>query len=82
MKNNYEAEIKACLEKYETILREQIARAERMEQDAGAVDFTKKEKIIIFLPAILGLGCVRVTNSWHCPVVHWLSTMWPLLRLQ
>ena len=45
MNTNYEAEIKACLEKYETILREQIARAERMEQDAGAVDYSKKDKI-------------------------------------
>ena len=44
---NYEAEIKACVEKVETVLREQLARAERMEQDTGAVDYTTKEKVVI-----------------------------------
>ena len=63
MNNNYEAEIKACLEKYETILREQIARAERMEQDAGAVDFTKKEKIIIGLIGGDGIGPIIMKQA-------------------
>ncbi|MBQ1211945.1 MAG: isocitrate/isopropylmalate dehydrogenase family protein [Clostridia bacterium] len=63
MNNNYEAEIKACLEKYETILREQIARAERMEQDAGAVDFTKKEKIIIGLIGGDGIGPIIMESA-------------------
>ena len=63
MNNNYEAEIKACLEKYETILREQIARAERMEQDAGAVDFTKKDKVIIGLIGGDGIGPIIMESA-------------------
>ncbi|MBQ7011006.1 MAG: isocitrate/isopropylmalate dehydrogenase family protein [Clostridia bacterium] len=63
MKNNYEAEIKACLEKYETILREQIARAERMEQDAGAVDYSKKDKIIIGLIGGDGIGPIIMESA-------------------
>ncbi|MBE6641024.1 MAG: isocitrate/isopropylmalate dehydrogenase family protein [Ruminococcaceae bacterium] len=63
MNNNYEAEIKACLEKYETILREQIARAERMEQDAGAVDYSKKDKIIIGLIGGDGIGPIIMESA-------------------
>ena len=63
MNTNYEAEIKACLEKYETILREQIARAERMEQDAGAVDYSKKDKIIIGLIGGDGIGPIIMESA-------------------
>lgn len=63
MKNNYEAEIKECLEKYETILREQIARAERMEQDAGAVDYSKKDKVIIGLIGGDGIGPIIMESA-------------------
>ena len=63
MNNNYEAEIKACLEKYETILRQQIARAERMEQDARAVDYSKKDKIIIGLIGGDGIGPIIMESA-------------------
>jgi len=63
MKNNYEAEIRECLEKYEAILREQIARAERMEQDAGAVDYSKKDKIIIGLIGGDGIGPIIMESA-------------------
>ncbi|MBQ2732798.1 MAG: isocitrate/isopropylmalate dehydrogenase family protein [Clostridia bacterium] len=63
MNNSYEAEIKACLEKYEAILREQIARAERMEQDAGAVDYSKKDKIIIGLIGGDGIGPIIMESA-------------------
>ncbi len=63
MNTGYEAEIKACLEKYETILREQIARAERMEKDAGAVDYSKKDKIIIGLIGGDGIGPIIMESA-------------------
>ncbi|MDY5940848.1 MAG: isocitrate/isopropylmalate family dehydrogenase [Eubacteriales bacterium] len=60
---NYEAEIKACVEKYETVLREQLARAERMEQDTGAVDYTTKEKVVIGLVAGDGIGPIIMESA-------------------
>jgi len=63
MSFNYESDIKACVEKYETILREQIARAERMESEAGAVDFTKKEKIVIGVIGGDGIGPIIMESA-------------------
>ena len=60
---NYEAEIKACVEKVETVLREQLARAERMEQDTGAVDYTTKEKVVIGLVAGDGIGPIIMESA-------------------
>ncbi len=55
---NYENEIRTCLDRFETILREQLAREERMEREAGSVDYTKKEKIRIGLIPGDGIGTV------------------------
>ena len=44
---NYEAYIKEATEKYEVILREQLARAEKMKNAAPALDFANMDKIII-----------------------------------
>ena len=42
----YEAEIKAAAEKYEQLLREQLARVDRMEADKSEKDFTRLEKVV------------------------------------
>jgi len=63
MSTNYENEIRDCLEKYEKILREQIERAERMEAGAGAVDFTKKDKVIIGLIGGDGIGPIIMESA-------------------
>lgn len=63
MSTNYENEIRDCLDKYEKILREQIARAERMEAGAGAVDFTKKDKVIIGLIGGDGIGPIIMESA-------------------
>lgn len=55
---NYENEIRTCLDRFETILREQLAREERMEREAGSVDYAKKEKIRIGLIPGDGIGTV------------------------
>lgn len=63
MSTIYENEIRDCLEKYEKILREQIERAERMEAGAGAVDFTKKDKVIIGLIGGDGIGPIIMESA-------------------
>ena len=44
---NYEAYVKKATEQYETLLREQIARAEQMKNAAPSLDFANMDKIII-----------------------------------
>lgn len=52
----YEAEIKAAAEKYEQLLREQLERVDRMEEDKTEVDFTKLDKIVIGVCGGDGIG--------------------------
>lgn len=53
---NYENEIKSCTEHFERLLREQIARAQKMEDNAGAVDFAVKDKVVIGCAGGDGIG--------------------------
>ena len=53
---NYENEIKSCTEHFERLLREQIARAQKMEDNAGAVDFAFKDKVVIGCAGGDGIG--------------------------
>ena len=52
----YEAEIKAAAEKYEQLLREQLARVDRMEADKGEKDFTRLDKVVIGVCGGDGIG--------------------------
>ena len=52
----YEAEIKAAAEKYEQLLREQLARVDRMEADKSEKDFTRLDKIVIGVCGGDGIG--------------------------
>ena len=52
----YEAEIKAAAEKYEQLLREQLARVDRMEADKSEKDFTKLDKAVIGVCGGDGIG--------------------------
>ena len=51
----YEAEIKAA-EKYEQLLREQLARVDRMEADKSEKDFTRLDKVVIGVCGGDGIG--------------------------
>ena len=52
----YEAEIKAAAEKYEQLLREQLARVDRMEADKSEKDFTRVDKVVIGVCGGDGIG--------------------------
>ena len=52
----YEAEIKAAAEKYEQLLREQLARVDRMEADKSGKDFTRLDKVVIGVCGGDGIG--------------------------
>ena len=52
----YEAEIKAAEEKYEQLLREQLARVDRMEADKSEKDFTRLDKVVIGVCGGDGIG--------------------------
>ena len=52
----YEAEIKAAAEKYEQLLREQLARVHRMEADKSEKDFTRLDKVVIGVCGGDGIG--------------------------
>ena len=52
----FEAEIKAAAEKYEQLLREQLARVDRMEADKSEKDFTRLDKVVIGVCGGDGIG--------------------------
>lgn len=52
----YEAEIKAAAEKYEQLLREQLARVDLMEADKSEKDFTRLDKVVIGVCGGDGIG--------------------------
>ena len=59
---NYEAYIKEATEKYEVILREQLARAEKMKNAAPALDFANMDKIVIGTCGGDGIG--PIITEW------------------
>ena len=59
---NYESYIKEAIEKYEIILREQLARAEKMKNAAPALDFANMDKIIIGTCGGDGIG--PIITEW------------------
>lgn len=56
MNNNYEANIKSSLEKFETLLRGQLQRVERINAAGDAVDYSKLDKLIIGVCGGDGIG--------------------------
>lgn len=56
--------IEAALEKYKTLIENQLARVARMKADTGAVDYTKLDKIVIGVCGGDGIGPV-ITNEAH-----------------
>ena len=55
--------IKAATEQFEKLLREQLAREERMAAGSGAVDFSAKEKIRIGVVGGDGIGPIIVAQA-------------------
>lgn len=58
-----EQQIKQALVSYEKLLREQLARVEIMEKGEKAIDFTKKENIIIGIVPGDGIGPIIVEQA-------------------
>ena len=56
MADKYQAAIEAAKQKFEEILREQLARTEKIKDRAGAVDFAKLDKIIVGICGGDGIG--------------------------
>lgn len=59
----YEEQIKNCVDAYEKLLRGQLERAERMEKAAPAVDYTKKDRIVIGLIGGDGIGPIIMESA-------------------
>jgi len=58
-----EQEILNALEQIKTLLLEQTERAERMERESGAVDYSQKDKIIIGLCGGDGIGPIIINEA-------------------
>ncbi len=58
-----EAYIKKATEQFETLLRQQIARTEKMKENAGATDFAKAEKIVIGIVDGDGIGPIIMKEA-------------------
>lgn len=58
MKRNYEEEIKAAKEKFESVLRAQLERNEKITADKEDTDFSKLDKIVIGICGGDGIGPV------------------------
>ena len=61
--NNYENEIKNATEKYAALLRSQLERVERINNAGDAVDYSKKDKIVIGVCGGDGIGPVITKAS-------------------
>lgn len=59
----YEETIETALEQVRTLLTEQLARQDRMEQESGAKDFAKAEKIVIGIIGGDGIGPILVREA-------------------
>ena len=55
--------IDAAVSHFENLLREQIARQQKMEQDSGAIDYSKLDKIIIGVCGGDGIGPIISAES-------------------
>lgn len=62
-RNNMEKYIKTAVEQFETLLREQIARQQKMENDAGATDYKSLSKITIGICYGDGIGPIISKES-------------------
>lgn len=58
-----EAYIKKACEQFETLLREQLARSEKMKQNAGATDFASAKKIVIGIVDGDGIGPIIMKEA-------------------
>lgn len=58
-----ENQIKSAVEHYETLLRKQLARVDKMEKGAQATDLSKKEKIVIGVIGGDGIGPIIVEQA-------------------
>lgn len=61
--NNMEQYINNAVSQFEKLLREQIARQQKMENDSGAVDYTNLEKIVIGVCGGDGIGPIISAES-------------------
>ena len=61
--NNMEQYINNAVLQFEKLLREQIARQQKMENDSGAVDYTNLEKIVIGVCGGDGIGPIISAES-------------------
>lgn len=55
--------INSAVSQFETLLREQIARQQKMEKDSGAIDYSKLDKIIIGVCGGDGIGPIISAES-------------------
>ena len=55
--------VEAAVEQFRRVLEGQIARQRRMEEGAAAVDFTKKERIVIGVAGGDGIGPILVEQA-------------------
>ncbi len=60
---NNETYIRSAVEQFETLLREQYARAERMKSDAGAKDYAALDKIVIGCCGGDGIGPIITAEA-------------------
>ena len=58
-----EAYIKKACEQFETLLREQLARSEKMKENAGATDFASAKKIVIGIVDGDGIGPIIMKEA-------------------
>ena len=63
MSEAFAKQIDSSVEAFRKLLCEQLARQEKMEQDAGAKDFSKQEKIVIGLVPGDGIGPILFTET-------------------
>ena len=61
--NNMEQYINNAVSQFEKLLREQIARQQKMENDSGAVDYSNLEKIVIGVCGGDGIGPIISAES-------------------
>ncbi len=63
MANKMEQYIKSAVSHFEQLLREQIARQQKMEKDSGAIDYSSLDKIVIGVCGGDGIGPIISAES-------------------
>ena len=61
--NNMEQYISNAVSHFEKLLREQIARQQKMEKDSGAIDYSSLDKIVIGVCGGDGIGPIISAES-------------------